>query len=914
MPRGRKTHSLYERVRDGSFLARRHEELLAGDDLEWPAFAALQASYRAAGTDQERRAVALEFEKLVAAHAQAQAEQTRTLRGELAQLGPDGSAAQVAAFFGRFLTLENGSPFRLEPWQHRFLADAYERDRDGRRVYKVILLGIPRGNGKALALDTPIPTPDGWTQMGALEVGDEVFDENGEPCRVVVATDTMLDHDCYRVVFSDGTSIVADAEHLWLVRDVYRDERCRSLEVVLTTDAIAERHRIGRPGGRRCHRYSVPKARPLDLPERLLPVEPYVLGAWLGDGEAASGRVTFGEPFVREEIERCGYLVAAAGEYGGVRAPTVTVYGLKCVLRDLGVLGRKHIPGEYLRASYLQRLALLQGLMDTDGTISSPQGQCSLTTVSMRLASDVVELVRSLGLKATVRQRRAKIGGRDCGPAWVVQFHAYDDQPVFRMPRKYARQRPRPVTRSISETRRIVDVVPVSSVPVRCIGVDSLSHLYLAGEGMVATHNTPLAAGLGLHALCAAPDRPQLYQVAGSKLQARIGTDFAAAWAQGPLAWWLRAKAGTVTCPETGGSFSILSSDGRLSHGRRPRAGIVDEWWLFQSYRERQAFTALATALHKIQDSWLMAISTAGYELESQLGETYREALELPDVEVSADGCLTVARDREAGFLMVWYGAPDGADLEDPAVVRACNPGSWVDVGEIMRARGRPGTDDMEWQRLHVNAWQRVRGLWISRELWASLLCVEEPADGATIGVGIDGALTYDTTAVVWSWRASDGRIVQRARVWSVREDAPAHEHLAGGRLDNEATAEAFVRGLASRYRVAAVALDRRYLSTEARHLSEAGLDVVELEQHSAAMYDATQEYYDDVTAGRLAHDGDPVFSQHVGATAGIRSERGWRVSKLRASRPIDATAAAIMSRWALARAKPPARPWATAR
>jgi phage terminase large subunit-like protein len=174
----------------------------------------------------------------------------------------------------------------------------------------------------------------------------------------------------------------------------------------------------------------------------------------------------------------------------------------------------------------------------------------------------------------------------------------------------------------------------------------------------------------------------------------------------------------------------------------------------------------------------------------------------------------------------------------------------------------------------------------------------------------MDGALNYDTTAVVWSWRNPDGRVIQRARVWSVRDGAPAHEHPAGDRLDNEATAEAFVVGLAQRHHVVAVALDRRYLSTEARHLSDAGLEVVELEQHSAAMYDATQGYYDDVTAGRVGHDGDEVFAAHIAATAGQRSERGWRVYKLKSSRPIDATTAAIMSRWALLHAPKRPRPW----
>jgi replicative DNA helicase len=71
--------------------------------------------------------------------------------------------------------------------------------------------------GKALALDTPIPTPDGWTTMGEIRVGDVVFDETGVPCRVTATTDVMFERPCYRVRFSDGSSIIADADHLWAV-------------------------------------------------------------------------------------------------------------------------------------------------------------------------------------------------------------------------------------------------------------------------------------------------------------------------------------------------------------------------------------------------------------------------------------------------------------------------------------------------------------------------------------------------------------------------------------------------------------------------------------------------------------------------------------------------------------------------
>ena len=164
----------------------------------------------------------------------------------------------------------------------------------------------------------------------------------------------------------------------------------------------------------------------------------------------------------------------------------------------LDVLDNKHVPLEYMRASRWQRLELVRGLMDSDGTISPDGKRCEFSNADRGLIDAMVELLRGLGYKPAVyhgRARRKVFGddGRMCAAAeyWRISWTGYAEEPMFRLSRKLARMRSvengRPWK---SRRRRIVTIRPVSSVPVRCIEVDSPSHLFLCGKGWIPTHNT----------------------------------------------------------------------------------------------------------------------------------------------------------------------------------------------------------------------------------------------------------------------------------------------------------------------------------------------------------------------------------------------------------------------------------------
>jgi deoxycytidine triphosphate deaminase len=390
--------------------------------------------------------------------------------------------------------VEDDHPFVLHPGEF-VLGSTLERIRLGNDL-------VARLEGKALALDTEVPTSQGWRTMGDLEPGDLVFDEDGFPTVVLNATPPMKGRPCLEVVFSDGTSVIADAEHEW--RTISKAGRRHGLSDgrVVTTRQIAETLRVGSELN-----HHIPLAGAVWYPRRDLPIDPYVLGAWLGDGTTPAAEIACADEEILEQVALAGYGVAAQpwkpiayriGGTGSSRDPDTGQYtrneSLSSKLRDLGVLGHKHIPRTYLEAAIEQREALLQGLMDTDG-YADVQGRCDLTTIREELAQQVCELVASLGFRPKLAVKRAPLYGRDCGPRYDVQFTP--DRPAFRLSRKLERQK---IGGRFHRFRAITDVREVASVPVRCIEVSSPNGLFLITRSYISTHNSSLGRlGLLIH-------------------------------------------------------------------------------------------------------------------------------------------------------------------------------------------------------------------------------------------------------------------------------------------------------------------------------------------------------------------------------------------------------------------------------
>jgi replicative DNA helicase len=529
---------------------------------------------------------------------------------------------------------------------------------------QMVVVAARPAMGKALALDTPLPTPTGWTTMGEVQVGEHLIGADGRPTRVVAATEVMHGRPCYEVEFDDGTTIIADAEHEWRtstraarrqqaetrtawywtkasrlrLRTAYQaaltePDRCTTAAELLSTvgsefknlmhtagrgvELAPERIPIPVKGRLRSYVWPAPAyssrrallaamvqladrpknaattavhqdivttgqiadtlrhpadgrlnhavavAKPVDLPAKDLPFPPYALGVLLGDGHTQSARFTSADPQIALEIEgegirvtksqaiplvytiqlpeppptaaracvicgrsftpktaqvrTCGRVCGGRSRskkwrsiLGASPAPACPDCGRpssgmrKCrgcrdhhgtaqaILRSMGILGNKHIPIQYLRAAEEQRRALLAGLLDTDGTVTST-GSVQFSVTSRRLATDVRELVMSLGYRCGWAEKRVPGATATSSVAYTITFTTTDD--VFCLERKRITHQRRRPERTTPRTRQrfITAVRPVGTVAVRCVQVDSADHTYLASRSMIPTHNSTLA-------------------------------------------------------------------------------------------------------------------------------------------------------------------------------------------------------------------------------------------------------------------------------------------------------------------------------------------------------------------------------------------------------------------------------------
>ncbi len=347
---------------------------------------------------------------------------------------------------------------------------------------------LQTGKGKALPLYAKLKTPTGWMTMGEAKVGDVLSAPDGTTTRIT-AVYPQGPLQLYRVTFADGRAVECCAEHLWKVFYINTSPNQR-WKVVNTMEML---RLISMPNSR----VYVQLIEPAETPDAELPVDPYLLGLLLGDGCLRQGEILFSsaDDFLLDQLKQllpAGCELKHRDRYDYVVRPAAP---LRTALQDLGVYDflsqTKDIPKVYLSGSTRQRLALLQGLLDTDGTVQK-SGSVSFCSTSFELARAVQYLVRSLGGIAALRPRSVTYtygGVKKAGRlAYEVDIRYKRPSELFRLPRKL--ERVNDENQYAQDLKlRVISIVPSRVNEAQCIAVDHPDKLFITDD-FIVTHNT----------------------------------------------------------------------------------------------------------------------------------------------------------------------------------------------------------------------------------------------------------------------------------------------------------------------------------------------------------------------------------------------------------------------------------------
>ena len=363
--------------------------------------------------------------------------------------------------------------------------------------------------GKALDINTDIPTLDGWKKMSDIHVGDYVFGLDGEKTRVIKETSVMLNRDCYRIEFCDKTEVIADGEHIWIASDAkdrYKNvpsneynpyNSIQAREVTTLEMFNTQKSKQGNSN------WSIRNSSAVNYEKKDLKIPPYILGLWLGDGSSYDPKITNIDKEIIDDWtaygESIGLKVVRDGEYSyalssGRELKTRANKGrnkFKTFLQEYNLIKNKHIPIDYLTSSIDDRIELLRGIMDTDG---SKHKDINLFEVCMKKKSFQEEcyiLITSLGIKARMFSKHNKKFDKTY---YYINFSTYDINP-FKLTRKADKFRLKSNRKGgiVNEFRYIKNIEKVESVPVKCIEVDNESKTYLCTKSFIVTHNSELA-------------------------------------------------------------------------------------------------------------------------------------------------------------------------------------------------------------------------------------------------------------------------------------------------------------------------------------------------------------------------------------------------------------------------------------
>ena len=354
-----------------------------------------------------------------------------------------------------------------------------------------------RGSAKALAVTTPLLTENGWSTVGKVQKGERIFGEDGELTTILAKSD-VFHKPMYRLHLKDGRTLDVSEDHINVIihrrvrrnpegkcETYYQRREVTTKELLNIPLGSTRTKTVKNPKGWE-NSVWIPTASPIQFPEKQLPIDPYALGILIGDG-SFSRKTGYARlhchvndfPHYKEKVPYTFGKVNHDKRNPNVISVGVLQLGKQIKKWNLNCHGdAKFIPQEYLYSSVKQRLELLQGLLDTDGTVNS--STCSFASNSKQLAKDVLYLVYSLGGYGCISERTTQSGKQGYRVSFTCPIE------VFSLPRKVAKKKGKFLGKV-----PLVRIEKIEDSPSQCLMVDNASKTFLAKDFFV-THNTSI--------------------------------------------------------------------------------------------------------------------------------------------------------------------------------------------------------------------------------------------------------------------------------------------------------------------------------------------------------------------------------------------------------------------------------------
>ena len=628
-----------------------------------------------------------------------------------------------------------------------------------------------------------------------------------------------------------------------------------------------------------CYRFRIPIAEAFTTTEKELPVDPYLMGYWLGNGNAVKPEITIQTCDIPEVLDRIWPWHKLKRRWKNTGDSEICpVPDLKKVL--LKSFHDKKIPIEYLRASVSQRFDLLQGLMDSDGAISNLKGQAIYTSTEKALAESVSELLWSLGIKnaitTAVSTQRADWSkpSSECGRVatgetlYYVKFTAFDDMPIAGLKRN---------PKSRSHFRYIDSIEKIENPGMQCIQVDSPSHLYCVGRSFLPTHNSELAAAVALLLTCGdGEERAEVYGCAADRQQAAIVFDVAADMVRMCPALNKRVKILTsqkrIVYIPTNSFYQVLSAEAYSKHGFNIHGVVFDE---LHTQPNRKLFDVMTKGSGdaRMQPLYFL-ITTAGTDTNSICYEVHQKAKDILE-----------GRKHDPTFYPVIYGADESEDWTDPKVWKKANPSLDKTIGmdkvvaACNSAKETPGEENA-FRQLRLNQWVKQAVRWMPMEKWdkCKVAFDEDMLAGRVCYGGLDLSSTTDITAFVLVFPPTDEdeHYYVLPYFWLPEETLPLRvrrDHVpydvwerqgylktTEGNVVHYGFIENFIDELGQKFHIKEIAFDRWGAVQMSQNLEGLGFTMVQFGQGYKDMSPPTKELMKLTLEQTLAHNGHPVL------------------------------------------------------